>query len=72
VQKERKKFEDFMTVFDKDKIQDKMYFLFFITKRIRNKFFHGIKNPIEVSKDYKAFEKANSYMISIIALIDEY
>jgi len=72
VQKERAKFEDFMKVFNKDRIQDKMYFLFFVTKRIRNKFFHGIKKPIEVSKDHKEFEKASDYMISVVALIDEY
>lgn len=72
VLKEKKRFTEFMETIDRFKIQDKISFLFFITKRIRNKFLHGIKSISQVSKDHKEFEKASKYLIAIISLIEKY
>lgn len=72
VSKEKIKFEDFMKIIDNTKIQSKICFLFFITKRIRNKFFHGIKSIGQVSQDHKEFDMSSEYLISIISLIENY
>jgi hypothetical protein len=72
VLKEKMKFEEYIKNIDKANIKNKICFLFFITKRIRNKFFHGIKSIGQVSKDYKEFEKSSEYLISIISLIENY
>ncbi|MDN4600669.1 MULTISPECIES: hypothetical protein [Paenibacillus] len=70
--KEKERFIAFMQVCDKSKMQDKIYFLFFIAKRMRNKFFHGIKSIGEVSRDHKEFERISEYLISIISLFEDY
>lgn len=72
VDEEKNKFINFINEMDKHKIQDKIIFLFFVVKRMRNKFFHGIKEIDQVSKDYKEFECSNKYLISIIELIGNY
>ena len=61
-----------MKIIDNTKIQSKICFLFFITKRIRNKFFHGIKSIGQVSQDHKEFDMSSEYLISIISLIENY
>lgn len=43
VNKEKEKFISFVDSMDNKKIQDKIIFLFFVAKRMRNKFFYGIK-----------------------------
>lgn len=72
VNKEKEKFIIFVDSMNNKKIQDKIVFLFFVTKRMRNKFFHGIKKIDQVSKDHKEFECSNQYLISIIELIGNY
>ena len=72
VNKEKEKFISFADGMNKQIIQDKIMFLFFVTKRMRNKFFHGIKSKDQVSKDHKEFENCNQYLISIIELIGDY
>ncbi len=71
-QKAKTKFIDFVTSFDKKNIRDKIIFLFHISKRIRNKFFHGIKNIGEIKSEQKEFEKINGYLIAILSLIEQY
>ncbi|MFD5853163.1 hypothetical protein ACFWGC_23715 [Cytobacillus pseudoceanisediminis] len=66
------RFQDFLTSFDKKNIRDKIIFLFHISKRIRNKFFHGIKNIDEITSEQKEFEKINGYLIAILSLIEQY
>ncbi|PDZ28252.1 hypothetical protein CON85_12250 [Bacillus toyonensis] len=56
----------------KNDIRDKILFLFFIAKRMRNKFFHGIKNIGDIKSDHKEFKKINGYLIAIISLIENY
>ncbi len=53
-------------------IRDKILFLFIIAKRMRNKFFHGIKNIGDIKSDHKEFKKINGYLIAIISLIENY
>lgn len=72
VEREKNKFNDFMSTFDKNLVKHKMIFLYFIAKRMRNKFFHGIKSISDVSNDHKEFEKISEFLIPIISLIEDY
>lgn len=65
-------FKTFAESMDKTRIQSKIIFLFYIAKRMRNKFFHGIKSIEDVKQDSKEFEKISGYLISIISLIEKY
>lgn len=72
VQREKKQFDRFMSNFKSEFIQDKIIFLYFIAKRMRNKFFHGIKSIDDISKDYKKFDMISEFLIAIISLIENY
>lgn len=71
-QRAKNYFEGFAESMDRTKIQSKVIFLFYIAKRMRNKFFHGIKSIGEVKEHSKEFEKISGYLISIISLIENY
>ncbi|MED3794441.1 hypothetical protein P4571_18590 [Niallia alba] len=71
-QQAKTKFYDFTTSFNKKNIRDKIIFLFHIARRMRNKFFHGIKKIEEIKTEQKEFEKVNGYLIAIITLIEQY
>lgn len=68
----KKHFEGLAKSIKTNDIRDKILFLFLIAKRIRNKFFHGIKNIGDIKSDHKEFKKINEYLISIISLIETY
>jgi len=72
VTKEKNRFIEFMQECDKSKMQHKISFLYFIAKRMRNKFFHGIKSISQVSEDHKEFEKICEYLIAVISLFEDY
>lgn len=63
---------NFVKSLKKQNIMDKIIFLFHIAKRMRNKFFHGIKKVGEIISEQKEFEKINRYLVSIISLIEHY
>lgn len=71
-QRNKESFERFTKSFKVDDIRDKILFLFLIAKRMRNKFFHGIKNIGDIKRDHKEFQKINKYLISIISLLEKY
>ncbi len=71
-QQAKTKFMDFTNLFNKKSIRDKIIFLFHIARRMRNKFFHGIKNIGEIKTEQKEFEKVNGYLVAIISLIEQY
>lgn len=71
-EKAKTRFTDFVTSFDKKDIRDKIVFLFHIAKRMRNKFFHGVKNIGDIMSEQKEFEKINGYLVAIISLIEQY
>ncbi|MEK4171334.1 hypothetical protein [Lysinibacillus sp. Y5S-8] len=71
-QKAKGYFKTFAESMDKTRIQSKIIYLFYIAKRMRNKFFHGIKSIEDVKQDSKEFEKISGYLISIISLIEKY
>ncbi|ADU29403.1 hypothetical protein [Evansella cellulosilytica] len=71
-QKAKARFLDFAMTFNKRDIRDKIVFLFHIAKRMRNKFFHGIKNIGEILNEQKEFSKINVYLIAILSLIEQY
>lgn len=66
------RFLDFVASMDNKNIRDKIVFLFHIAKRMRNKFFHGIKEIGDIIDEQKEFEKINGYLVSIISLIEQY
>ncbi len=66
------RFLNFVNSFDKKNTKDKIVFLFHIAKRMRNKFFHGIKNIGGIKNEQKEFKKINEYLISILSLIEQY
>ncbi|QFK71670.1 hypothetical protein F7984_10735 [Pradoshia sp. D12] len=65
-------FEGFAKSLRKNDIRDKILFLFIIAKRMRNKFFHGIKKIGDIKSDQREFKKINGYLIAIISLIENY
>lgn len=71
-QKAKKEFMDFVKSLNKQNIKDKIIFLFHIARRMRNKFFHGIKKVGEIISEQKEFEKINRYLVSIISLIEHF
>lgn len=72
VQNDLNRFKDFYQSIDTKDIRDKIIFLFFVAKRMRNKFFHGIKQIGEIKDDQKKFKKINEYLIAIISLLESY
>ncbi|OAK17203.1 hypothetical protein CN554_13125 [Bacillus wiedmannii] len=68
----KKLFERLAKSININNIRDKILFLFLVAKRMRNKFFHGIKNIGDIKSDHKEFKKINEYLISIISLIETY
>lgn len=68
----KKSFKNFAKSIKQNNIKDKILFLFLVAKRMRNKFFHGIKNINDIKTDQKEFGKINAYLISIISLIENY
>ncbi|RFB44456.1 hypothetical protein [Bacillus sp. dmp10] len=68
----KKHFEGLAKSIKTNDIRGKVLFLFPIAKRMRNKFFHGIKNIEDIKSDHKEFKKINEYLISIISLIETY
>lgn len=72
VEREKDKFIEFKNDLDDKNVIDEIIFLYFISKRMRNKFFHRIKSIVDVSKDKKEFNKINEYLMAIIGLIEDY
>lgn len=71
VRKEKDKFKTFSMGLDNNDIRNKIYFLFFVSKRMRNNFFHGIKKTYQVSQDSEEFKKSGEYLIAIMSLLDD-
>ena len=71
-QNSKARFQQFSESLNISDIKDKIVFLFMIAKRMRNKFFHGIKSIGDIKSDQKHFKKINEYLIAIISLIEEY
>lgn len=65
-------FERFAKSLKRNDIRDKILFLFIIAKRMRNKFFHGIKNIGDIKSDATEFKKVNGYLIAILSLLENY
>lgn len=70
--KNKANFEKIAKSLNKTDIRDKILFLFIIAKRMRNKFFHGIKEIDGIKSDHKEFKKINGYLIAILSLIENY
>ena len=70
VNMEKSEFIRFTTDMDDKNKTHKIIFLFFISKRIRNKFFHGVKCIADVSREHKEFELINKFLISISSLLE--
>lgn len=66
------RFLNYTNSLNKRDIRDKIVFLFHIAKRMRNKFFHGIKNIGEIKSEQIEFKKINEYLISILSLVEQY
>lgn len=73
-QNAKARFLSFVTSIDFDKrdIRDKFVFLFHIAKRMRNKFFHGVKLIGEIKSEQREFKKINEYLIAVLSLIEKY